>query len=84
MVKKKYVFYAIFDYAEDGISIDFPDLPGCISCGFSFDEALKMAKEALELYLDGMKDAEIPKPSKLEKIKIETPNKKVLPIEVEI
>ena len=29
MVKDRYIYPAIFDYAEDGISIEFPDLPGC-------------------------------------------------------
>ena len=28
MVKERYIYLAIFDYAEDGISIEFPDLPG--------------------------------------------------------
>ena len=28
MKKDYYLFPAIFDYADDGISISFPDLPG--------------------------------------------------------
>ncbi len=40
-----------------GYSVTFPDIPGCITQGDTKSEALKMAKEALELvleeYLDG-------------------------------
>lgn len=32
MPKDRYVFPAIFDYGDDGISIEFPDLPGCLPC----------------------------------------------------
>lgn len=46
-MKDNYVYPAIFDYADDGISISFPDLPGCISCAYSDEEALHMAKEAM-------------------------------------
>lgn len=50
---RTYKYYAIFNFAEDGINVTFPDLPGCITCGDSVDEALLMAKEAFELFLDG-------------------------------
>ncbi|MBN1071181.1 type II toxin-antitoxin system HicB family antitoxin [Clostridium botulinum] len=54
--KDTYVFPAIFTYDDDGISIEFPDLPGCLSCADTTDEALKMAKEALALHLYGMEE----------------------------
>lgn len=38
--QNRYVYPAIFDYAEGGISIEFPDLPGCLTCGHSEQEAL--------------------------------------------
>lgn len=50
-MKDNYVYPAVFDYAEDGISISFPDLPGCFSCAYSDEEALYMAKEALRGWL---------------------------------
>ena len=55
-MKNEYAFIAIFEYAEDGINITFPDLPGCISFAEAenTEEALKNAKEALGLYLFGM------------------------------
>ncbi|GAS83414.1 type II toxin-antitoxin system HicB family antitoxin [Paenibacillus amylolyticus] len=59
---RTYQYYAIFNFAEDGINVTFPDLPGCITCGDSVDEALLMAKEALELFLDGEPVEDIPPP----------------------
>jgi len=34
--------------------VTVPDLPGCFSLGSTFDEAVAMAKEAIELHLEGM------------------------------
>ena len=68
--KDTYVFPAIFTYEEDGISIEFPDLPGCLSCADTTDEAIKMAKEALALHLYGMEEDndEIPKDTPINNI----------------
>lgn len=51
MKKDYYIYPAIFDYAEDGITITFPDLPGCISCAKTEEEALFMAKDALGVFI---------------------------------
>jgi len=53
-----------------GYSVDFPDLPGCISAGEDLEEAMAMAREALSLHLYGMaEDGEsIPDPSDPEKL----------------
>lgn len=80
---RKYKFYAVFDYAEDGISISFPDLPGCISCGYSIEEAIQMAKEALQLYLEDMSEKDIPQPSNKDFIESDIkPNQEIYCIEV--
>lgn len=50
-MKDSYKFVAIFEYADDGINISFPDLPGCLSCADTTEEALKNAKEVLGLVL---------------------------------
>ena len=65
MSKDRYIFPAIFDYAEDGISIEFPDLPGCLPSAHDTEEALKNAREAMGLHLWGMEvDSEdIPEPT---------------------
>jgi predicted RNase H-like HicB family nuclease len=72
-MKDTYIFPAIFDYAEDGISIEFPDLPGCLPCADSAETAVKNAKEALQLHLYGMEEdnEEIPEPTPFNEIKLE-------------
>ena len=56
MSKDRYSYVAVFSYEEDGISIEFPDLPGCLPCAEkdNTEEALKNAKEALGLHIWGM------------------------------
>lgn len=51
---EEYTFPAIFHTEADGISIYFPDLPGCLPCAKDWDEAEWNAKEALTLHLLGM------------------------------
>jgi predicted RNase H-like HicB family nuclease len=65
ILKNTYTFPAVFDYADDGISIEFPDLPGCLPCAHSTEEAVKNAQSALGLHLWGMEkdDEEIPEPT---------------------
>ena len=57
---RKLTYLAVFETDEKpGISVFFPDVPGCISGGDNFDHALLMAKEALSLHIYGMeKDGE--------------------------
>lgn len=67
----KYIFPAVFKSdGQNGYSITFPDLPGCITEGDTLEKALYMAKDALELFLYSMEeDGEvIPAPSKPESI----------------
>ena len=74
-MKNDYAFIEIFEYAEDGINISFPDLEGCFSCADVNDteSALKNAKEALGLHLFAMEqDGEvIPNPTPINAIKLE-------------
>lgn len=62
MLQDRYSYIAIFTYEDDGISIEFPDLPGCYPCAEkdNTEEALKNAKESLGLHLWGMEqDSEV-------------------------
>ena len=79
-MKDSYEFVAIFDYAEDGISISFPDLPGCLSCADTTKEAIKNAEEVLGLVLYDMEQEkeEIPNPTLLENIKCKNNQKPIL------
>jgi predicted RNase H-like HicB family nuclease len=69
-MKTSYTYPAILHYADDGISISFPDLPGCLSCSVTTEEAARDAKEALGLHLWGMeKDGDaIPEPTPINKL----------------
>ncbi|MEW5952372.1 MAG: type II toxin-antitoxin system HicB family antitoxin [Bacillota bacterium] len=83
MFKDRYIFPAVFDYADDGISIEFPDLPGCLPCAHTTEEAFKNAREAIGLHLYSMeKDKDkIPEPTPVEKILLE-PTQVVVLVEV--
>jgi len=68
---KKYI--ALFEYEDgkNGYSVVFPDLPGCFSAGDDYDDAYRMAHEALAFHLEGLKNENmiIPEARTLEKIK---------------
>jgi len=47
---------------EGGYTVTVPTLPGCVTFGETVDEAVAMAREAIELYIEDLqeKDEEIP------------------------
>ncbi len=63
MDKNFYAYPAFFYYDDDGISIEFPDLPGCLPCAETTEEAFRNAKEALGLHLYGMEQDGDPIPA---------------------
>ena len=69
----RYQFPAVLYFDEDGISIEFPDLPGCLSCAETQEEAFDMARDALGLHLYGLEQdgAEIPAPTPVAQIRPE-------------
>ena len=70
------LFYPVIFTKEDvGFSVVVPDLDGCFSEGDTFEEAYKNAKNAIGLYLDGMK--EYPKASEPLSIKTNS-NKQIM------
>lgn len=76
MLLKKdiYIFPAILSFDEDGISVEFPDLPGCLTCGDSTEEAISRAKEALGLHIYGMEEDNdlIPEPTNIKNLHLES------------
>ena len=42
--------------AEGGFTVSVPVLPGCITYGEDIDDAIKMAKEAIELYIEELQE----------------------------
>jgi len=41
---------------EGGYTVTVPSLPGCVTYGETLDEAKRMAKEAIELYIQTLKE----------------------------
>jgi len=68
----KLVYPACFYEEEKGYSVEIPDLLGCCTQGENLEEALEMAQDAaLGWILTSIEEEEIPKPSKIEDLKIE-------------
>lgn len=70
MKKLRYSVVLLPDEESGGFTVEVPDLPGCVTEGDSFEEALNMAEEAIEGFLETLKKEgdPVPKPSKLEVI----------------
>jgi predicted RNase H-like HicB family nuclease len=66
---KEVTYVAAFKLArEGGYTVTFPDVPGAITEGDTLDEAMRNAREALELILEERQEAgdELPKRRALE------------------
>ncbi|RLL85291.1 type II toxin-antitoxin system HicB family antitoxin [Petrotoga sp. Shatin.DS.tank11.9.2.9.3] len=42
--------------AEGGYTVIVPLLPGCVTYGDTIEEAIKMAKEAIQLYIESLQE----------------------------
>ena len=78
-----YIYPSIFSFDDDGISVEFPNLEGCFTCGDTTQEAITNAKEAMGLHLFGMEEDNeiIPAPTDIKDIKIKD-NQSIVLIEV--
>ena len=58
-------YVALFDEDKHGFSVEFPDFPGCVTCGDTLDEAVDHAHEALAVFVEDMLEQklELPAPS---------------------
>ncbi len=46
-------YQAVFNsISEGGFEVSFPDFPGCVTFGNTFEEAQKMASEVLSLWIE--------------------------------
>ncbi len=58
-------YLAVFVYElstqDNGPSIFFPDVPGCVTCADSTDEGIKMAKEAMGLWFHDTSYYDLPR-----------------------
>lgn len=57
---------------EDGYTISVPSLPGCISYGKTFEEAIEMIKDAMQGWLAVAEEEGVPIPEQFESIKLAT------------
>lgn len=51
-----YLYYAVFSFDDDGISVVFPDLDGAFTSGSDMHEALFMSKDLLAGWLINAED----------------------------
>jgi predicted RNase H-like HicB family nuclease len=82
-MRDRYIFPAVFHYAEDGISVSFPDLPGCFTCGDSDEDAIRMAEDAMGLHIWGMEsdDEPVPEAGRGDQIPLES-NERIFLVDV--
>jgi predicted RNase H-like HicB family nuclease len=62
---------AIHKDPDSDYGVTVPDLPGCFSAGSTVDEAMLMAREAIELYIETLIEdgRDVPFPSDVESLK---------------
>jgi predicted RNase H-like HicB family nuclease len=72
--------------ASSDFGVDFPDFPGCVTAGKTLEEARRMAVEALELHVQGMREDGEPilEPSSLDAIMNDPENRDAVAFLVEI
>lgn len=55
-------YVVIYEKAEGNYSAYAPDLPGCIACGDTLVETEQLMKEAIEIYIETLKEEGQPIP----------------------
>ena len=55
---------------EGGYTISVPSLPGCISYGKTFEEAIEMIKDAMEGWLAVAREEVVPIPEQFDAIRV--------------
>jgi predicted RNase H-like HicB family nuclease len=59
---KRYYKVILEPQEEGGYTVTVPSLPGCISEGDTYDEALANIRDAIELYLESLQADGLPIP----------------------
>ncbi len=57
---------------EGGYTISVPSLPGCISCGSTFEESIEMIKDAIAAWLEVAKEEGLSVPEQFENLSLAT------------
>lgn len=63
--KFKYQLEIIWSEEDQVFIVNVPELPGCMTHGKTVGEALKMAQEAVEGYLESLRSRDLPIPKSL-------------------
>lgn len=61
----KYRLEIMWSEEDQAFVVNIPELPGCMTHGKTTEEALQMAEEAIEGYLESLKARELPIPEPL-------------------
>jgi predicted RNase H-like HicB family nuclease len=63
-------YIALFEYenGQKGYSVIFPDLPGLVTAGDDFEDALRMAYEGLSSHIKFLEHEPVPPPRTIEQI----------------
>ena len=56
-------YLVIYEKTATGYSAYAPDLPGCITTGFTLEETERLMKEAIEFHLEGLREDGLPIPA---------------------
>lgn len=78
----RYYIALIHKDADSDFGVSFPDFPGCVSAGSTLDEAVSMAREALEGHVGLMADEgeAIPEPAAMATILADPDNRDGTPV----
>ena len=65
------VVFELQSEPEGGYAVSVPSLPGCISYGKSFEEAIDMVKDAMAGWLAVAREEGVPIPEQFERIRLD-------------
>ena len=63
-------YTVIYEWAGENYSAFVPDLPGCVACGDTVEETEELMKEAIELYIEALRDDGRPVPEPTTKARV--------------
>ena len=69
----QYYLAALRKAPDSDWSVDFPDVPGCVSAGRTIEDAIENAKEALQGHIDTLYEVgeTVPAPSPIESLVVD-------------
>ena len=73
-------YHAIFKHSKNAIEVEFPDLPGCVTFGNTWDEAIENATDVLAAWLANAEPEFVKEPSSYKKLSTRFKTEKLMPI----